>query len=158
MRAQLARGGVVGQDGNGHGFVPVFHCFVDGAHGAAVQVLYGLYLQCYIALVSGFVAGFYVQVDEVVGLQRIQCGGYLVLVVGVIQSGGAFHVQAAQSGVVADAVYQVYGRDDGSPLHLREFVGQPLHAWTVAGTPGPDAVGGVLAFGHALQVDRMVFQ
>ena len=104
------------------------------------------------------VAGFYVQVDEVIGFQRFECGSGLVLIVGVVQAGGTLYLQSPQACIVADAVDQVDGRDDSSFVDLGIFLVQRLHLWTITGAPWPNAVGRVLAFGLALQVDRMVLE
>ena len=158
VRAQLAGSGMVGQDGDGHWLVPVFHRFVDGAYSAAVEVLDSAQLEVCVAFVAGLVAGFDVEVDKVVGAQGLDGCCCFILVVSVVEAGCSFYGDAAQAGVAADAVDEVYGGDDGSAAYLRVLLGEWLHLRTVAGAPGPDAVGGVFAFGLAPEVEGVVLQ
>ena len=61
--------GMVGKDGDGDGIAPLLQGFKDGAYGTAVEVLDGAQLQRHVALVASLIAGFDVEVYEVVGLE-----------------------------------------------------------------------------------------
>jgi len=61
---------------------------VDRLHEPGIQVLDGFYLEGYVALVSRFIAGFNVQVNEVVFFQRRKSRRCLPLVVGVVEARG----------------------------------------------------------------------
>ena len=148
----------VGEHGYAHGLLPLAHLTVDGAYHAAVQVLYRAQFQGQIAVVASLVACLYVQKHEVVGAESLKrCGG-LALVVGVGQAGGARHLDDAQTGIVADALDEVYRRYHSSTAKLGIGGAERFHVGAVAWAPGPDRVGRHAALCLPLQVEGMLAQ
>ena len=155
MRAQFARGRMVGKHGYRHRFVPVFYRFPNGFNGTLVQIFDGFQLQVYIALVSCLIACFDVQVNEIIGLQGIDGGLCLAFVIGGIKSRSTFHIDAPESGIASDAPDEVDRRNHRALADGGVFIRQRLHLRTIARAPGPDAVRRVFALAHPFQVKRM---
>ena len=100
---------VVGQYCKAYRLVHLHDVLVDGFDESLVEILDGFKLQLQVAIVSGFVACFYVNKHKVVVLQRLYCSLSLTLVVGVGQSGSTFHLNNLQSCVVTNSTNQVNG-------------------------------------------------
>ena len=122
MRTEFAGSGMVGQYGNGNGFLPILHSLVDRTYSTAVQILNRHNLQGDISFVTGLITGLDMQVDKIIRPQCIKGGSHLILIVGIIKPRRTFYGDAPQSGIVADAVNQIHGRNHSTTLHLRELV------------------------------------
>ena len=110
--ADLYRSRMVGQDGDAYRLVPSAYLVEDWFDESLVEVLDGFELQFRVAVVTSLVACLYVHINEVVAvLQRPDSCCCLSLVVGVGKTSSAFNDDVAQSGVMADASYQVYCRN-----------------------------------------------
>ena len=107
---------------------------------------------------SGLIAGFDMQIDEIIRLQGFQCGSHFVLIIGIVQSGSTFHCQATQVRIISDTIDQIYSRNHCPPFHLWELIRQTFHFRTISGTPGPNTVSRVFPFRHSLLIQRMIFQ
>ena len=59
------RRGVVRQDGYGYSFVKSLECLIHWTNNSLVEILYCLYLQFQIAVVSGFIARLDMYIDEI---------------------------------------------------------------------------------------------
>ena len=149
---------MVGQDGDAHGFVPCLHLVVDRGHDAAVEILDGADLQVEVAIMTGFVAGFHMQKHEVVVPQSLDGGSCLALVVGVIESGGTFHLNNLQPCIVTNALDEVDGRNDAARFYLGVNLTDSRHRRTVARTPRPDGIGLVVPLGASFLVEGMLRQ
>ena len=111
---------------------------------------------------TGLVAGFNVEIDEVVAAGRggrvcaqqgIDGGLSLAFEVGVVEACGARDVDDTQAGIVSDAANEVHGGDDGAATDLVvEALGEGHHLGAVATTPRPDAGGHVAAFSRANRI------
>ena len=103
---------------------------------------------------SGLVACFDMQENEILFAQCIEgCFG-LSLIVGVCQARGSFHLYDFESGIMADAAYQVNSRDNTSTFDIGIKLHQRLHGRAIASTPRPDTV---CLFSPSL-IERMVGQ
>ena len=71
---------------------------------------------------TGLITGLDMQVDKIIRPQCIKGGSHLILIVGIIKPRRTFYGDAPQSGIVADAVNQIHGRNHSTTLHLRELV------------------------------------
>ena len=110
MDAHLDRRVVVGQHSNADGLVPRLGLFVDRTYHALVEVLDGLHLQLHIAVMTGLIAGLYMQEHEVLGLQVIESRLGLCLIVGVPQTCCTRYLDDIQAGIFSDALNKIYGR------------------------------------------------
>ena len=99
---------MIGQDSNGYRLVPGRNFFQNRFHHAGIQVFDGFYFQHFVAFVAGFVAGFDVQVYEIVGTQCIDSSLRFSFVVGVVKSGSAFHFNHFQASVHANPFDQIH--------------------------------------------------
>ena len=70
MRTELAGSGMVGQYGDGNGFLPILHSLVDRTYSTAVQILNRHNLQGDVSFVTGLITGLDMQVDKII---RPQC-------------------------------------------------------------------------------------
>ena len=154
---------MVWQQGHGHGLACSLQAagslgvesLEDGLEQAAVERPDGVQLEGDIAVVPGLIAGFHVHIHQVIGLQSVDGGLCLALVVGVPQARGTRHIYDAQPCITADAAYEVHCRYHGSALDLRESLRERCHHGAVTSSPGPDAVGWVLPLRHAPKVEGM---
>ena len=119
MDAQFDGCGVVGQYGDAYRLVHLLYSLVDRLDETLVEVVDGFQLEVDIPVVTGLVSSFYVYEDEVVSVQGVDGSLCLALVVGVGKTGGSRNFDDAQSGIFADALYEVDGRDDCTALDLR---------------------------------------
>ena len=123
-----------------------------------VQILDGKFLEPGVALMAGFVACLDMEENEIGAVaQGLQSGLQLSFVIRVVKAGGALDPYGFQAGIDADAHYQVHSRDHHA-LADAEQLGHSRHGGLVSGTPGPDAVGGILPLGDAAQIHGMVGQ
>ena len=158
MCTQLAGSRMIGQNGNGDRFFPIFHRFINRTYGAAIQIFNGQPLQRKVSFMSRLIAGLDMQVNEIIRFQCVKSGSHFILVIGIVQSGRSFHRQAAQSGIIADTVNQIYGRDYSTFPHLRKLIRKCFHLRTITRAPRPNTVSRVFAFGCTLPIDGVFFQ
>ena len=158
MCAEFARCGMVGKHGNGYRFVPILHGLVDRPYYPLVEILDGELLQLEVAFVSGLIARLDMQINQIVRFQCIKSSIHLILIIRVVKTGGTFYIDASQTGIHTDAIDQVHGRDNRPFLNRRIHHRERFHLRTIPRTPRPNAIGRVLAFGHALQIQGMIFQ
>ena len=122
MRTELAGSGMVGQYGDGNGFLPILHSLVDRTYSTAVQILNRHNLQGDVSFMTGLITGFDMQVDKIIRPQCIESGSHLILIVGIIKPRRTFYGDTPQPRIVADAVNQIHGRNHGAAPHLRKLV------------------------------------
>ena len=118
----------------------------------AVEVFDGAKLQFQVTVMSCFVACFYVYEYEVVIAQSVDSG----FIIGIGKSGSARYDDVVQSGVMANATYQVYSRNHVASLYLWIHLLKRLHLWTISASPRPYAVSLVFAFGTSCYVERSI--
>ena len=126
-----------------------------------VEVFDGLQLEGHGAVVAGLVAGFDVQIDEVVAAggsgrigaqQGIDGGLSLAFEVGVVKTRSARNVDDPKTGITPDAPDEVNGGDDRAVAYLGETLGEWYHLRTVAAAPRPDARSHVFSFACAFLI------
>ena len=150
---------MIGEECDTNRFVPLLHLLQDAGNDTLVDGFHTGLLQLGLAIVSGFVGGLDVEEDEILLLELFDGSIGLPFVVGVPQSCCARHDHLIEAAIDTDAEDEVNGRNDSARVDTRrEEVLERLHLRAIAKAPGPDAVGGVLAFGLSLQVDGMVGQ
>ena len=139
--------------------VPGAYLIEDRLDESLVEVLDGLQLQFQITIMTRLVARLYVNINEVVAiLQCLDSCGCLALVVGIGKTGSALNDDVAQTGVMADASDQVYGRNHRTLLDLWIHLGEGEHVRTVTAAPRPDKIGHSFATLLASHIERMVLQ
>ena len=115
-------------------------------------------LHVQVAVVTGLIACLDMQINEVIGLQRVNGCLCLCSEVCVPKACCAGHIDDVQACIASDASDKVNGRNDGSFLDLRISLRQRCHLGAIAASPRPDAVGGVHASLLSLDVERMLCQ
>lgn len=115
----LYRSRMVWENCDAYRLVPGAYLIEDRLDESLVEVLDGLQLQLQIAIMTCLVARLYVNINEVVAiLQCLDSCGCLALVVRIGKTGSALNDDVAQTGVMADASDQVYGRNHRTLLDL----------------------------------------
>ena len=124
----LYRSRMVGENCDAYRLVPGAYLIEDRLDESLVEVLDSLQLQFQIAIMTCLVARLYVNINEVVAvLQCLDSCSCLALVVGIGKTGSALNDDVAQTGVMADASNQVYGRNMIVFSDLLLIVFSPFH-------------------------------
>ena len=109
MHALFDRCGMVGQQGHGYRERHSGNGIEQRAYDAAVNAADGFEFGGERTVVPRFVAGFDVEVDVIVALERLDGGGDLALIVGVDKPGGAFDFYGGQPCVASETADEVDG-------------------------------------------------
>ena len=149
---------MVWENGDRNGFIPVFNFLINGAHYAIVQIFNGALLQIHITLVTSFVTGFDVQVNEVLLAECVERHAYFVLVVCIVKASSSLYFGSFKASVMTNTANEVDGWDYGARLHLGELFTQEFHLRTVAAAPRPNAIRRILSLLHAAKVDGVIFK
>ena len=150
---------MVGENCDAYRLVPGAYLIEDRLDESLIEVLDSLQLQFQIAIMTRLVARLYVNIYEVVAiLQCLDSCGCLALIVGIGKTRSALNDDVAQTGVMADASDQVYGRNHGTLLDLWIHLGEGEHVRTVTAAPRPDKIGHSFATLLARHIERMVLQ
>ena len=127
---------MVWENSDAYRLVPGAYLIEDRLDESLVEVLDGLQLQLQIAIMTCLVARLYVNINEVVTiLQCLDSCSSLALVVGIGKTCSALNDDVAQTGVMADASDQVYGRNHRTLLDLWIHLGEGEHVRTVTTAP-----------------------
>ena len=149
---------MVWENGDRNRFFPILHFLINGTHYAIVKVFNRALLQIHVTFVTRFVAGFDMQVNEVLLAEGVECHADFVFVVRIVKTCRALHFGSFKTCVVTNTANEVYGRDDRTRLHLGEFLAQEFHLRTEASAPRPNAIRGILTLLHTAKIDGMILE
>ena len=140
VSANLHRCRVIREHCDTHGLFPFADFFENRFHNATVEIVDSSQFQIQITVVSGFVAGFKMEKNEVLMTESVYSCLCLALIVGVRESCGTRHFHHIKSGIVSDATDEIHSGNTGTGVDLREKFLQRLHRRPVSTAPRPNAV------------------
>lgn len=110
---------MVGKESNGY---LIFQLGEDGLNQPVVEVFDGLELERDRAIVACLVAGFHVEIYEIIaateGIDGSLC---LTLEVGVVEACSAWYIDNTQAGITSDTTDEINSCDYGAATNLLKF-------------------------------------
>ena len=147
---------MIREDSDTYGLIHRHYLIIYRGNESLVEILDGLQFQFEVTIVACLVARLYMDEHEVILLEGLNSSLSLTFVVGVSQTSSTLDLHNLQTSIVADATNKVYGRDDGTRLHLRILLHERFHRRTIATTPRPNAVSLALTTLGTFLIERML--